>query len=168
MDSDPALERFATACRGALAADPGPGGRERVRALLETELGDPAFVDAHVVADGPERKVLYRDPALGFVILAHAYPRPREAPPHDHGPTWAIYGQASGETEMSDWVVVEPAAEGRLGKARRVRSYTLRPGMAHLYNEGDLHGLKHAGPTRLIRIEGTDLANVRRFAYRPV
>ena len=40
---------------------------------------------------------------------------------------------------MSDFSLLEPAGEGKRGKVRYVRSYTLKPGMAHVYNEGDLH-----------------------------
>lgn len=69
---------------------------------------------------------------------------------------------------MSDWALVEPAAEGKPGKARRVGSYALKPGMAHLYNEGDLHSPRRDGPTRLIRIEGTNMDKARRLSYEAV
>jgi hypothetical protein len=39
------------------------------------------------------------------------------------------------------------------------------PGMAHVYNEGDLHSPRREGPTRLIRLEGTNMDKVRRVAY---
>ena len=69
---------------------------------------------------------------------------------------------------MSDWALVEPAAEGKPGKARRVGGYALKPGMAHLYNEGDLHSPRRDGPTRLIRIEGTNMDKARRLSYEAV
>ncbi len=162
------LERFAAACRRILKADPGPGGREQVRALLQDLLKDETFVATHLGDDVPERKILHEDSELGFCILAHVHRGARESQPHDHGPSWAIYGQARGETVMSDWAVVEPAADDRPGTVRRVRSYTLAPGMAHLYNEGDVHSPKREGPTRLIRIEGRNMDNVRRRSYEPV
>ena len=43
------------------------------------------------------------------VILAHNYEGPKESAPHDHGPSWAIYGQARGETAMNDWSLLEAA-----------------------------------------------------------
>jgi len=116
----------------------------------------------------PERKILYTDPELGFCILAHNYQGARESKPHDHGPSWAIYGQARGETLMNDWALVEPATEARAGKVRHVRSYPLKPGMAHVYNEGDLHSPRRDGPTRLIRIEGTNMDTVKRLSYERV
>jgi predicted metal-dependent enzyme (double-stranded beta helix superfamily) len=159
------LEQFAGACRRILAADPGPDGRREVCALVQEVLADQAFIAAHLGDDGPERKILYEDPDLGFCILAHVYRGAKESPPHDHGPSWAIYGQARGETVMSDWTLVEPAAESRPGKVRHARSYTLKPGMAYLYNEGDLHSPRRDGPTRLIRVEGTNMDRVRRTPY---
>ena len=35
-----------------------------------------------------------------------------------------------------------PATADKPGKVRHVRSYPLKPGMAYLYNEGDLHSPK--------------------------
>jgi predicted metal-dependent enzyme (double-stranded beta helix superfamily) len=160
------LEEFSAACRRILTAEPGAAGREKVCALVQQVLKDEAFLAAHLAEDGPERKILYEDPELGFCILAHVYQGAKESAPHDHGPSWAIYGQARGETIMNDWALVEQAAEGKPGKVRHVRSYRLTPGVAHVYNEGDLHSPRREGPTQLIRIEGTDMAKVRRLAYQ--
>ena len=159
------LEQFSAACHRILAADPGPAGREKVCALVQDVLTDEAFVARHLGDDGPERKILYEDPTLGFCILAHNYAGAKESQPHDHGPSWAIYGQAVGETLMNDWVLVEPATEEKPGRVRHVRNYSLKPGMAHVYNEGDLHSPRRDGPTRLIRIEGVNMDKVRRLRY---
>ena len=159
------LEQFSAACRRILTDDRGPEGRRKVCALVQDVLKDDVFIATHLGDDGPERKILYEDPELGFCILAHVYPGAKESQPHDHGPSWAIYGQARGETVMSDWALVEPPAGSAPGKVRHVRSYTLKPGMAHVYNEGDLHSPRREGPTRLLRLEGTNMDKVRRVAY---
>src|SRR5436190_1910221 len=130
--------------------------------------GSCAFIATYVGDDVPERKILYEDPKLGFCILAHVYDGVKESNPHDHGPSWAIYGQARGETIMNDWALVHPAGPDTPGKVRHVRSYTLKPGMAYVYNEGDLHSPRREGPTRLIRIEGTNMDKVRRLSYERV
>ena len=160
------LDEFAAACHDILTADPGPDGRARVCTLLEDVLKDRDFVAAQLGDDVPERKILYRDPVLGFCILGHVYQGAKESPPHDHGPTWAIYGQAAGETMMTDWALVEPATPETPGTVRRVRDYVLKPGMAKVYNEGDLHSPRRDGPTRLIRFEGQDVTTIKRLAYR--
>ena len=159
------LEQFSAACRRILKTDSGPEGRKKVCALVQDVLKDESFISAYLGDDGPERKVVYEDPELGFCILAHVYKGAKESNPHDHGPSWAIYGQARGETEMTDWELVEPASDGKPGKVRHVRTYTLKPGMAHVYHEGDLHSPRRTGPTRLIRIEGMNMDKVRRLAY---
>ena len=162
------LESFAAECRRLLKADPGPVGRGKVRDLLQDILTDKEFVAAYLNDQTPERQGLYEDAELGFCICAHVNRGAKEANPHDHGPSWAIYGQAFGETEMSDWEVLEPADEGKPGKVRRARVYSLRPGMAHIYNEGDVHSPKRVSTTGLIRIEGKNTQKLKRFAYQAV
>jgi hypothetical protein len=159
------LEQFAAECRRILQAEPGPAGRQQVREVVQRALTDDAFIARHLGDDVPERRVLYEDPDLGFCILAHNYHGAKESAPHDHGPTWAIYGQARGETVMSDWTVLEPATQGKPGKVRLARSYPLKPGDAHVYNEGDVHSPRREGPTKLIRIEGRNMDRVERLAF---
>jgi len=137
------LEQFSAECHRILKHDPGVEGRKKVCGLVQQVLKDDAFVRTHLGDDVPDRKVLYEDPELGFCILGHVYHGAKDSNPHDHGPSWAIYGQARGETVMTDY---EPVA---------------RPG----YNEGDLHSPRREGSTRLIRIEGRNMEKVQRFPY---
>lgn len=160
------IDEFATDCRAALLKDSGPAGRERVRQFTEKARADREFVAKYL---GPnedaERKVLYEDPDLHFSILGHVYKGAKISALHDHGPSWAIYGQAVGVTEMTDWRLVEKPADGQPGKVARVRTYKMTPGMAHLYGEGVLHSPRRETDTRLIRIEGIDLTKVKRDKF---
>lgn len=160
------LKQFAAKCHDLLKAEPGPAGREKVCAALREALKDDAFVQQHLNDKTSEREILYEDPELGFCILAHYYQGPKVSPPHDHGPSWAIYGQARGETEMSDYELLEPASEAQPGKVRKIRTYKLTPGVAHVYNEGDLHSPTRTSSTHLIRIEGVNMEKVRRLKYQ--
>ncbi len=162
------IPQLAAACHDVLVAEPGRPGHEKVLALIRETLKDEAFLAQHLTDDTPERKILYEDPELGFCILAHVYKGAKESAPHDHGTTWAIYGQARGTTAMTDWEVVEPAKDGKPGTVRRVRTYTLEPGMAHVYHEGQLHSPRRDGPTRLIRVEGQNTDRISRLKYEPV
>jgi hypothetical protein len=162
------LEQLSAACRDALAADPGVEGRKRVCGLIQQVLTDKEFIATYLGDGVPDRKVLYEDPELGFCILAHVNHGARESKPHDHGPSWAIYGQAQGETIMSDWQLVESATEDKPGRVRLVREYRLTPGMAYIYNEGDLHSPRRTGSTKLIRVEGRNLERIRRLAYEAI
>ena len=162
------LDSFASECRQILKADPSPVGRGKVRELVQEVLKDEKFLATYLNDNTPDRQVIYEDPELGFCICAHMSHGAREANPHDHGSSWAIYGQAIGETEMSDWEVLEPAAEDKPGSVRRARVYSLKPGMAHIYNEGDVHSPKRVTTTGLIRIEGKNTQKMKRFAYKAV
>jgi hypothetical protein len=162
------LEQFSAECHRILAADPGVKGREKICALVQDVLKDEDFVAANLGDDVPERKVLYEDPDLGFCILGHVHHDAKGSNPHDHGPSWAIYGQARGETVMTDYTPLARPGEGKPGKARPIKDYTLTPGMAYLYNEGDLHSPRRDGPTRLIRIEGMNMEKVKRHPYERV
>lgn len=162
------LQSFAAACHDILKADAGPKGREQVCELVREVLRDDQFVSTTITADLPERKILYEDPEMGFCILGHVYHNAKTSPPHDHGPSWAIYGQAQGETHMSDYDLVEPASADKPGKARRTTTYSLKPGDAHLYNEGHLHSPRRDGPTRLLRLEGLNMDMIKRFKFDAV
>jgi hypothetical protein len=162
------LQQFAAECRTILQSEPGPSGRRQICMKLEQLLRDRAFVAASLSDATPERQVVYEDPDLGFCVLAHSYKGPKDSPPHDHGPSWAIYGQAEGETEMTDYELVAAPADGKPGKARPVRTYKLTPGAAYLYNEGDLHSPRRRGPTRLIRIEGMNMDRIKRLKFEAV
>ena len=160
------LASFASDIHKILKADPSLTGREKVRNLVQEALKDEKFIANYINDKTPDRQVIYEDNELGFCVCAHVNRDAKEANPHDHGSSWAIYGQAIGETEMSDWEVLEPAAEDKPGKVRRARVYLLKPGMAHIYNEGDVHSPKRVTTTGLIRIEGKNTQKMKRFAYK--
>jgi hypothetical protein len=162
------LEQFSAECHRILKQDPGVEGRKQVCALVRDVLKDEEFIAKHLGDDVPERKVLYEDPELGFCILGHVHHDAKGSNPHDHGPSWAIYGQARGVTVMTDYEPVARPGEGKPGKARPIKDYTLSPGAAYLYNEGDLHSPRREGPTRLIRIEGKNMEKVQRYPYERV
>ncbi len=163
------IEQFAKQCHDALKAQPDTAGRQQVRDLVKQILQDTDFVATYIPEGTPERKVLYEDPELGFTILAHAYEGAKNSKPHDHGASWAIYGQAAGETIMTDWeCLARPTAEGQPGKARHIRDYAMKPGDAHLYEPGVLHSPRRDGATRLLRIEGMNMDRVKRLPYDAV
>ena len=162
------LEKFAADCHFALKSHPGTPGREQVRKLVEQALAEPEFIETYIPPGTPERHLLYEDADLGFAILAHGYVGPKGSKPHDHGPSWAIYGQAAGETLMTDWDCVARPTEGAPGKASAVRDYVMKPGDAYLYDIGVLHSPERKGDTRLLRIEGLNMAKVKRFPYEAV
>lgn len=162
------IESFSAECRRLIAAENGPSGREKVRRLLESVLQDEAFVAKYLDPLEAPKTVFYEDPDLGFQILGHFHEGASEGKPHDHGPSWAIYGQARGETTMTEWKAAGARdTEGRQPVDVKHR-YTMKPGTAHLYNERIVHSTMREAPTRLIRITGTDVDKVERGRYRKI
>ncbi len=165
---DITLEKFAADCHAALKEQPDTPGWAKVRDLVKQALADADFVATYIPPDVAERHVLYEDAELGFTILAHGYKGAKGSKPHDHGPSWAIYGQASGETIMTDWECLGRPTDAAPGKAGFIRDYVMKPGDAYLYDIGVLHSPERKSSTRLLRIEGINMDKVKRKPYEAV
>jgi hypothetical protein len=159
------LSQLAADIRETLKADASVAGKEKVCGYVSKALVDKAFIAAHLKdrAKGANpREVLYEDPDLGFCICGHVYDGPAHGSPHDHGPSWAIYGQATGVTEMTDWRIVEKGSGDTPSLVEPVTTYAMKPGDAHLYDVGAVHSPKRDAPVKLVRIEGKNLDRVKR------
>ena len=159
------LEALSNDIRDILSKDESVEGKQRVCTLVAQALVDSDFVSTHLTEENCQpRKVLYEDPDLGFCVCGHVYPGPAKGEPHDHGPSWAIYGLAEGDTEMTDWEIVERGDSERPHTVRPVRTYMMERGDCHYYAPGDVHSPNRSGKTvtRLIRVEGKNLDHVQR------
>lgn len=157
------LEQLSDDIRKALKADAGMAGKQEVCKLVSRVLLDKDFVARHLSAEQCRpRKVLYEDPELGFCVCGHVYESGAHGSPHDHGSSWAIYGVAEGDTEMTDWRIVKKGSGEEPTLVEPVRTYVMRPGDAHLYDVGVVHSPRREGLTRLVRIEGANLDRVKR------
>jgi len=158
------LEQFIADCRAALARDPGPAGREQVRADLERLLANPEFISAYCGDAQPRGlKVLYEDPKLGFQVLSHINDKARISPPHDHGASWAIYGQATKHTDMIEWEREDNGQDPKHAKLKPVKKYRLTPGKAGIYQNGAIHSIDYPDYARFIRVTGTNLDKINRI-----
>lgn len=157
------LEQMAAEIKATLKADPGPAGREKICAMVSKACNDPEFIATHLTAEQCKpRKVLYEDAELGFCICGHVYGDKAEGKPHDHGGSWAIYGQAAGETMMTDWKIIKKGSGDEAALVEPVRTYAMRPGDAKVYDVGVVHSPNRQAPTKLVRIEGANLDHVKR------
>ena len=157
------LEQLSADIRAALKADPGIGGKQAVCTLVSKVLQDKEFAARHLTADQCKpRKVLYEDPELGFCICGHVYEKPAHGQPHDHGSSWAIYGQATGVTEMTEWKIVEKGEAGKPSLVEPVTTYEMHPGDVRFYDVGTVHSPRREAPVKLIRVEGKNLDHVKR------
>ena len=160
------LDQFIAACRAALARDGGPAGREQVRQNLERLLGNKDFIEKYCggsVARG--LKVLYEDPKLGFQVLAHNNDKARVSPPHDHGASWAIYGQATKYTDMTEWAREDDGSDPKRAKLKPAKKYRLTPGKAGIYQDGAIHSIDYPDYARFVRVTGKNLDKIHRVKF---
>jgi hypothetical protein len=159
------LTQLAADIREALKSRSDRAPKEEICKHLSRSLTDKAFIATHLKDRAPgqhPREVLYEDPELKFCICGHVYDGPADGAPHDHGQSWAVYGQATGVTEMTDWRIVERGRAGAPTLVEPIRTYLMRPGDARFYNVGDVHSPKRSAPVKLVRIEGENLDHVQR------
>ena len=169
-DNEPAMnysfEQFCADCRAALKEDASEAGHEKVRRNLERLLVDEAFLAAEC---GPEAepgiRTLYKDDETGFNVLVHIYEKGKSGPPHDHGTSWAVYGQAQGWTDMTLWSRLDNGKDDAKAELKKDRTFRLEPGMAGTFEVGQIHSIRFPDGTKFMRVTGTDLDSIptRRF-----
>ena len=128
------------------------------RRYLALLAAAPASDDwlARLHRERPANEELYRDPAHGFVLLAHTESAGLYRPPHDHGRSWVMYAVQQGEVEMSTYARVSSAD----GKDRLVKrnSTLVGAGQVQVYLPGDIHDTHCInGPALLLRFTQLDL-----------
>jgi predicted metal-dependent enzyme (double-stranded beta helix superfamily) len=160
------LDAFVEDTQAALKSTAGPAGREKVRVLLEKLLANKSFVDEAVGPNAPTgTRKLYEDEEQGFVVLAHCNPKPHKSPPHDHGSSWAVYGQAVKYTDMSEYKRLDPGRGAGEARLEKVKSYRLEPGHAGVYDVGAIHAIDYPDGSRFVRVTGRDLDYVQRLKF---
>ena len=87
------------------------------------------------------------------------------SPPHDHGASGAIYGQATHYTDMIEWEREDGGADPARAKLRPVKSYRLEPGHAGIYQDGKIHSIDYPDNARFIRVTGTNLDKIERVRF---
>lgn len=158
------LEAFCEDCRNSVTA--GEEGRAEIQRNMEKLLSEEAFIVEHFGPDA-EAKItpLYTDGESGFQVLTHVYNEGKESPPHDHGDSWAVYGQAVEHTDMTVWRRTDDGSDEARAEVEPEKTYRLNPAMAGKFEPGEIHSIKFPAGARFLRVTGADLNKVptRRF-----
>jgi hypothetical protein len=164
------VEDLARDIRNILKSDSGPAGKQKICDRLSKALLDKHFVADYLPERAPganPRELLYEDLEFGFCICGQVHGGPANSEPHDHANAWAIYGQAEGQTKMIEWKTVEDGKRDEPSLVVPDRTYMMGPGDTVFYDVGAIHSPMREKPAKLIRIEGANLANVKRAIFKP-
>ena len=160
------LEQFCQDCREALTSNPGRAGRDIARGKLEQLLVDPDFLASTLgESQAPGVETIFEDPELDFCVLTYLAGGDRTSPPHDHGSSWAIYGQTAKHTDMKMYNRLGGGEGAGEAKLELVKEFRLNPGQAGLFDVGEIHAIAHPKGARFVRVTGTDLNHVERLRF---
>ncbi len=162
------LEEFCDETRTILAQEGNAQGRDKVRSKLETLLKDEAFIAAYCGPNAePGIRTVYRCPETQFNVLVHIYVDGKFGPPHDHGDSWAIYGQAAGHTIMTTWQRMDDGSEDGKARIEEDQTFRLDPGMAGKFEPKQIHSIHISDGSRFVRVTGTDLNTIETLVFNP-
>ena len=158
------LNQFIADCRNSLQARPRAqwprAGARQSRAAAAKQGVRPKYCGEEVARG---LKVLYEDPELKFQVLAHINDKARVSPPHDHGASWAIYGQATLWTDMIEWKREDDGTDPKHAKLVPEKKYRLNPGHAGIYQDGKIHSIDYPDKSRFVRVTGVNLDKINRI-----
>ena len=160
------LQDFCAEIHEILVEENNSAGREKVRAKMEQLLANQTFIEQFC---GPDKPVgaykLNEDPTTGAVVLSHVMGEGTTSPPHDHGNSWAVYGQATEYTVMTEWKRTDDGSKDENISMEETRKYRLDPGQVGLFDVGVVHSIEYPDNARFVRVTGVDLDGIDRKAY---
>jgi predicted metal-dependent enzyme (double-stranded beta helix superfamily) len=159
------LEEFCSDLAATIKAK-GVAGISDVAGKLQRLLANPEFVARTFDEDTPPgKRELFHDSETGTYVLAHVQAPGKRGNPHSHGDSWAIYGNARGYTDMTEWTRVNSEDADHAELALR-DSYRLNAGQTRAYGPGTIHATEHKEKAWVIRVTGCDLDVIPRFRFR--
>ena len=160
------LDEFCNVSRAALQSKDLPAALAAIAEGLKKLLVDPTFVAKTFAEPAPGgKKVLFHDPETDFYVQAHWQAAGKGGTPHSHGASWAIYGNAKGFTEMTEWRRVNAESEEQV-VLEASDHYRLGPGQSRAYGPAVIHSTAHPEAAWVIRVTGTDLDSIPRYHFR--
>ena len=158
------LESFCEDCSLSLANSKMP--QEEIRQSMEKLLSEPNFIEKYF---SPEAEVginvIHEDNKTGFQVLTHIYANGKESPPHDHGTSWAVYGQAVKYTDMTVWRRTDNGSNENQVTVEPEKTFRLDPTMAGIFEIGKIHSIKFPDGASFLRVTGTNLNKIPTRSY---
>lgn len=159
------LDEFCADSRAFLKSQVLSSALPQIADRLSRLLKNPAFVAATFSDDMPVgKRVLFHDAETDFHVLAHVQAGGTSGKPHSHGASWAVYGNAREETQMTEWRRANPESEDHV-ELVVASQYSLTPGQTRAYGPDVIHSTAHPRKAWVIRVTGTDLDKLPRYHF---
>lgn len=160
------LEQFCDDTRAILKASARPeAGLPQVAEKLKALLLNRDFVAATFQDETPPgKRALYHDADTDFYVMAHVQQAGKGGSPHSHGASWAIYGNVTGTTTMTEWRRVNAESEDHAVLEIKDK-YGIGPGQTKAYGPNAIHSTEHKEKCWVVRITGGDLDQIPRFQF---
>jgi predicted metal-dependent enzyme (double-stranded beta helix superfamily) len=159
------LNEFVDDSRAVLKSQSLSDALAQIADRLSRLLANPDFVSQTFNEHMPPGKtVLHHDPELDFYVLAHVQEGGKQGKPHNHGASWAVYGNAINTTEMTEWRRANPESDDH-AELIVASKYSLGPGQTKSYGPGVIHSTAHPQKAWVIRVTGTDLDQIPRYHF---
>jgi hypothetical protein len=161
-----AFDRFTAGLVATLKAK-GLDGLCDIAETLKPLLRDPEFAAMAFPDSATRKRVLFHDSVTDVYVLAHIHEAGKRGRPHSHGASWAVYGNLTGFTDMTEWRRVNSEDEPH-AVLEPVSQYRLGPGQSRAYPPHLIHSTAHPEAAHVIRVTGTDLDRIPRYGFDPV
>jgi predicted metal-dependent enzyme (double-stranded beta helix superfamily) len=134
------IDDVRAAIRG--APDPEQPPLEPIKAAIERALADPRCLNQVYRADDePAAKagLLYEDPDYGFAVWASVQAPGTYHAPHDHGPTWAVYGVYAGKVDTGLYERTDDGSREGYAEVREIQRVMAQHGDVACMPKGIAH-----------------------------
>ncbi|MDP6173157.1 MAG: hypothetical protein QGF09_03200, partial [Rhodospirillales bacterium] len=102
-----------------------------------------------------------------FNVLVHIYEKGKTEPPHDHGTSWGVYGQATLYTDMKVWNRTDSGNGVGQADLEVAQEFRLELGQARKVEVGEIHSIEFPDDARFVRVTGTDLDAIPTLRFDP-
>lgn len=160
------FREFCADCNRTLKADSGEKGRKEVQKHFEKILAHPEFIKEILGADPPVgRHIIHHDKETDMYVMVHVNKNAGHAAPHDHGPFWVIYGNATGYTDMTEYRRLDDGSQEGKAELEVSRKYRIEPGSTSLFDAGAIHAIEYPGNTMFVRLTGGDVESGKNLRF---
>ena len=160
------FEEFCADCNKALKADSGEAGRKAVQAHFNRILAHPDFIEGPLGENPPQgRHIIHHDKETDMYVMAHVFYEAGDSVPHDHGPFWVIYGNATGYTDMKEFRRIDDGSKEGHAELEVSRAYRIEAGTSTIFPPGAVHAIDYPANSTFIRLTGGDVESGKNLRF---